>query len=158
MAATGVEYIDEPALVLMIAPLPRNSFRVFSGTQPLPAASSGFIAHTALVHAEASAPDLQELIHEMSARMATGYLFGGLSSARNRAAHMADGVFTGGLSGVAFGPEVGLISRVTQGCQPIGPSRTITEAVRNFVVSLEGKPALAWSGFRQHDLPEAPVD
>jgi len=142
VAATGVEYIDEPALVLMIAPLPRNSFRVFSGTQPLPAASSGFIAHTALVHAEASAPDLQELIHEMSARMATGYLFGGLSSARNRAAHMADGVFTGGLSGVAFGPEVGLISRVTQGCQPIGPSRTITEAVRNFVVSLEGKPAL----------------
>src|SRR5213594_403849 len=67
VAATGIEYIDEPALVLMIA-------------QPLPAASSGFIAHTALVHAEASAPDLQELIHEMSARMATGYLFGGLSS------------------------------------------------------------------------------
>ena len=100
------------------------------------------MAHTALVHAEGSTPNLQELLQELSTRTATGYLFGGLSSARNRAVHMADGVFTGGLSGVAFGPEVGLISRVTQGCQPIGPVRKVTQAERNFVVSLDGKPAL----------------
>ena len=142
VAASGVEYIDEPALLLMIAPLPRQSFRLFSGLQPLPAASSGFTAHAAQVHAEGSTPDLQELIHELSARTATGYLFGGLSSARNRTVHIADGVFTGGISGVAFGPEVDLISRVTQGCQPIGPWRNITEGERNFVVSLDGKPAL----------------
>jgi len=142
VAASGVEYIDEPALVLMVAPLPRQSFRLFSGRQPLPAVSSGFTAHAAQVHAEGSTPDLQELIHELSARTATGYLFGGLSSARNRTVHIADGVFTGGISGVAFGPEVDLISRVTQGCQPIGPWRNITEGERNFVVSLDGKPAL----------------
>ena len=142
VAASGVEYIDEPALVLMIAPLPRQSFRLFSGLQPLPAVSSGFTAHAAQVHAEGSTPDLQELIHEFSARTATGYLFGGLASARNRTVHIADGVFTGGISGVAFGPEVDLISRVTQGCQPIGPWRNITEGERNFVVSLDGKPAL----------------
>jgi small ligand-binding sensory domain FIST len=142
VAASGVEYIDEPALALMIAPLPRQSFRLFSGLQPLPAVSSGFTAHAAQVHAEGSTPDLQELIHELSERTATGYLFGGLSSARNRTVHIADGVFTGGISGVAFGPEVDLISRVTQGCQPIGPWRNITEGERNFVVSLDGKPAL----------------
>ena len=142
VAASGVEYIDEPALVLMIAPLPRQSFRLFSGLQPLPAVSSGFTAHAAQVHAEGSTPDLQELIQELSARTATGYLFGGLSSARNRTVHIADGVFTGGISGVAFGPEVDLISRVTQGCQPIGPWRNITEGERNFVLSLDGKPAL----------------
>jgi small ligand-binding sensory domain FIST len=142
VAASGVEYIDEPALVLMVAPLARASFRLFSGLQPLPAASSGFVAHTALVHAEGSTPNLQELLHELSSRTATGYLFGGLSSARNRTVHIADGVFTGGLSGVAFGPEVGLISRVTQGCQPIGPVRKVTQAERNFVFSLDGKPAL----------------
>jgi small ligand-binding sensory domain FIST len=142
VAASGVEYIDEPALVLMVAPLARASFRLFSGRQPLPAASSGFVAHTALVHAEGSTPDLQELLHELSTRTATGYLFGGLSSARNRPLHMADGVLTGGLSGVAFGPEVGLVSRVTQGCQPIGPVRKVTEGARNFVISLDGRPAL----------------
>ena len=31
VAASGVEYIDEPALALMLAPLPRESFRLFSG-------------------------------------------------------------------------------------------------------------------------------
>ena len=107
VAASGVEYFDEPALVLMVAPLARESFRLFSGRQPLPAASSGFVAHTALVHAEASTPDLQELLHELSSRTATGYLFGGLSSARNRPLHLADGVLTGGLSGVAFRPGSG---------------------------------------------------
>jgi small ligand-binding sensory domain FIST len=142
VAASGVEYFDEPALALMVAPLPRESFRLFSGRQPLPAASSGFVAHTAMVHADGSAPDLQDLIRELSDRMATGYLFGGLSSARNRPLHMADGVLTGGLSGVAFGPEVGLVSRVTQGCQPIGPARQITAAERNLAISLDGRPAL----------------
>jgi small ligand-binding sensory domain FIST len=142
VAASGVEYIDEPAMVLMVAPMPRESFQLFSGRQPLPAVSSRFVPHTALVHAEGSTPDLQELLQELSTRTATGYLFGGLSSARNRTVHMADGVFTGGLSGVAFGPEVGLISRVTQGCQPIGPVRQITQAEGNLVVSLDGKPAL----------------
>jgi small ligand-binding sensory domain FIST len=142
VAASGVEYFNEPALVLMVAPLARGSFRLFSGRRPLPAASSGFVAHTALVHAEGSTPDLQELLHELSARTATGYLFGGLSSARNRPLHLADGVLTGGLSGVAFGPEVGLISRVTQGCQPIGPVRKVTAAERNVAISLDSQPAL----------------
>src|SRR5260370_16187703 len=124
----------------MVAPLRRESFRLFSGLQPLPAVSSGFMAHTALVHAEGSTPDLQELLDELSSRTATGYLFGGLSSARNRTVHMADGVFTGGLSGVAFGPGVGLISRVTHGRQPIRPARTITQAQRKFLVSPDRQP------------------
>ncbi len=142
VTASGVEYIDEPALVLMVAPLPRESFRVFSGRKPLPPVSSGFVPHTALVHADGSAPDLQELIHELSNRTATGYVFGGLSSARNRPLHIADGVFTGGLSGVAFGSDVTLVSRVTQGCQPIGPVRTITSCERNIAIRLDGELAL----------------
>jgi small ligand-binding sensory domain FIST len=105
VAASGIEYIDEPALVLMVAPLPRESFRLFSGLQPLPATSSGFVAHTALVHAEGSTPDVQELLHELSARTTTGYLFGGLSSARNRSLHMADGVFTGGCPECSSAPR-----------------------------------------------------
>ncbi|MDB5819416.1 MAG: hypothetical protein JWQ11_3056, partial [Rhizobacter sp.] len=94
--------------------------------------------------------DLGELITELSQRTATGYLFGGLASSRAADAsrprgaptHVADGVFEGGLSGVAYGPKVRLVSRVTQGCQPIGATRTVTEAERNVVVRLDGKPAL----------------
>ncbi|BAL26799.1 FIST N-terminal domain-containing protein [Azoarcus sp. KH32C] len=143
VSATGVEYFDEPALVLMLAPLPRTAFRLFSGLQPLPMHPTDFPAHTALVHAEGSTPDVQELLQELAARTTTGYLFGGLSSARDRTLHIADHVLTGGLSGVAFGPEVDLISRVTQGCQPIGALRTITGSEDNYVLRLDGRPALA---------------
>jgi small ligand-binding sensory domain FIST len=142
VAASGVEYIDEAALVVMLAPLPRERFRLFSGRHPLPASRAEFAAHTALVHGEGSTPDVQELIAELSGRTATGYLFGGLSSARNRTLHIADGVFTGGLSGVLFSPEVGLVSRVTQGCSPIGPSRGVTRAEQQYVLALDGEPAL----------------
>ena len=45
-------------------------------------------------------------------------------------------------SGVAFGPQVPLLSRVTQGCQPVGPLHTITAANDNVVLELDHEPAL----------------
>lgn len=140
--AEGVEYFDVPALALMLAPLPRGTFRMFSGRQPLRGDDGGFAPHTALVHADGSTPDLQELLKELSQRTATGYLFGGLSSARKHGFQIADDLLTGGLSGVAFGAEVAIVSRVTQGCQPIGPEHTITRAENNVVVALDHQPAL----------------
>lgn len=147
ICASGVEYFDEPAVALMLSDPPRERFRVFSGAQPLPPAASagapdGFVAHTALVHADPAAPDLDELIADLSARTASGYLFGGLASARTRVLHIADDVLEGGLSGVAFAAGVPLVSRVTQGCQPIGATRSITAAEGQVVLQLDGESAL----------------
>jgi small ligand-binding sensory domain FIST len=139
VAATGVEYIDEPALVLMLAALPAGRFEVFSGARPL----QRIEPFSALVHADPATPDLAELVGEMSDRTASGYLFGGLASARTAGVHIADGVWRGGLSGVAYGAEVAMVSRVTQGCQPVGPTRTVTACERNIVTELDGEPALA---------------
>ena len=145
VAACGVEYLDEPALVLMLSTLPREHFRVFSGRQAWPAPGSGFVAHTALVHADGHTPDLGELLPELAERTTTGYLFGGLAASRVPslpAWHLADAVFSGGLSGVAFDEQIDVVSRVSQGCQPIGPARVITECEANLVISLDGEPAL----------------
>ncbi len=138
--ASGVEYFDAPALVLMLANLPSSQFALFSGLRPIHSAQ----AFSALVHADPSTHDLAELIGELAGRTASGYLFGGLASARpsTRTAHISDGVFEGGLSGVAFGAEVSLISRVTQGSQPVGPTRRITACARNLILKLDGRPAL----------------
>ena len=138
IAASGVEYFDEPALALMLADIPRERFRVFSGARPLGA----FAAHTANVHADPAGNDPDELVRDMSARTSAGYLFGGLASARGTAVHIAEDVLRGGLSGVAFDTRVALVSRVTQGCQPIGPARTVTAADRNVVTALDGEGAL----------------
>ena len=138
IAACGVEYFDEPALSLMLTDLGPAHFRVFSGARPL----SGFAACTANVHADPGTADLADLIHDMSGRTSTGYLFGGLASGLSRTLHIAGGVLSGGLSGVAFDRSVPLVSRVTQGCQPVGPQRRVTAAERNVVTELDGEPAL----------------
>ena len=138
VSASGVEYFDEPALTLMLAALPREQFRLFSGVKPL----AGFPADTAQVHGGTETADLGELIAELAGRTASGYLFGGLVAARTRVLHFADEPLVGGLSGVAFGPGLRLVSRVTQGCQPIGPAREITAAELNLVLELDGEPAL----------------
>ncbi len=152
IASSNVEYFDEPAMAVMLCALPADQYRVFSGVAPLPPT---FRPHTALVHADASTPDVGELIAEMADRTATGYLFGGLASSRadvvqfavggdgNLRGHgKAGGVFRGGLSGVAFAAGVPLVSRVTQGCQPVSPVRRITECEGNLVKTLDGQPAL----------------
>jgi small ligand-binding sensory domain FIST len=155
IASNNVEYFDEPALAVMLCELPADQYRVFSGVAPLGASGSGFAAHTALVHADPGEPELAELIAELAQRTRSGYLFGGLAASRGQVVqfaqsgrgHMrgqgaAGSVFAGGFSGVAFGPEVALISRVTQGCQPIAAERTITACDGHVVIELDGQPAL----------------
>lgn len=160
IAATGVEYIDEPALAVMLLDVPADQYRVFSGVAPLPAAlvqasPSGFVAATVLVHADPSTSDLPELLAELAQRTASGAVFGGVSSGRQggvqlahssrgamRGQGAATGVFRGGLSGVAFGAALGIVTRVTQGCTPIAPQRTITETDRHLVLTLDHQPAL----------------
>jgi small ligand-binding sensory domain FIST len=142
VAASGVEYFVEPALSLMLGDIAPAHFRVFSGVRPL-SGQTDFAAAAAQVHADPSAHDAADLIAELADQTSSGYLFGGLASGRGRTVHIADGVFAGGLSGVAFDANVPLISRVTQGCQPIGVARRISAAERNLVMSLDDEPALA---------------
>jgi small ligand-binding sensory domain FIST len=156
VAANNAEYFDEPALSLMLCALPSDQYRVFSGVAPLGSSEmAGFEAHTALVHADPRTPELTELVGEMAGRTDTGYLFGGLSSGRDESLQFAiggngnirghgaaGGVFSGGMSGVLFGEGVQLVSRVTQGCQPVSREREITEADGNLLLTLDGEPAL----------------
>ncbi|MDM0089708.1 MULTISPECIES: FIST N-terminal domain-containing protein [unclassified Variovorax] len=156
VAANNAEYFDEPALSVMLCALPSDQYRVFSGVAPLGSSEmSGFEAHTALVHADPGTPELAELVGEMAGRTDTGYLFGGLSSGRRGALQFAlggngnirghgaaRGVFSGGMSGVVFGEGVRLVSRVTQGCEPVSREREITEADGNLLLQLDGEPAL----------------
>jgi small ligand-binding sensory domain FIST len=156
VAANNAEYFDEPALAVMLCDVPPEHYRVFSGVAPLGSLATGsFQAHTALLHADAQMPDLTELVSELAERTDTGYLFGGLAASRRgsvqfavggngniRGQGAASGVFQGGLSGVAFGEGVNLVSRVTQGCRPVGAAHQITGAEDNVITALDGEPAL----------------
>ena len=140
VGAGAVEYFDEPAMALMLAELPPNSFKVFSALETVEA-GPGFEPFAALVHAIGAA-DVTAQLKALSERTASGYLFGGLSSSRSQALCLADDVRAEGLSGVAFSSEVTIVSRVTQGCLPIGPQRAITRAESNLLVTLDGARAM----------------
>lgn len=156
IAANQVEYFDEPAVAIMLCDLEPQHYRVFSGVAPLSTHSSdGFVPHTALLHADGHTPDLTELVTEMAQRTRSGYVFGGLTSSRGAdvqialgsqgavaGQRMGRGVFEGGLSGVAFDAQVPLISRVTQGCLPVAPERTITACEEHVILTLDNRPAL----------------
>ncbi len=163
IAATGVEYFDEPAMAVMLLDVLPDHYQVFSGIAPLPAAVAGvlpgrttrFAAHTALVHADAQTPDLPDLLAELAQRTQSGAVFGGVVAGRGPCVQFAHssrgslrgqgasaGVFTGGLSGVAFSPDVALITRVTQGCAAVGAVRTVTQVQGNVVLALDGEDAL----------------
>jgi small ligand-binding sensory domain FIST len=161
IAANNVEYFDEPAMAVMLCDLAPEQYRVFSGVAPLSANGQdrngqAFTAHTALVHADGNTPELAELIVELADRTSSGYVFGGLASSRSQVAQFAlssagnlrgqgaaSGVFRGGLSGVAFAASVDVLSRVTQGAQPVDRERLVTKAEGNQVFGLDGEPALA---------------
>jgi small ligand-binding sensory domain FIST len=171
IASNNVEYFDEPALCVMLCDVPADQYRVFSGVAPLAALEDPtdellkelpppiFQAHTALIHADSSLPEASEMIAELSERTRTGYLFGGFAASRSATVQFsvssdgningqgaASGVFAGGLSGVAFNEEVLLLSRVTQGCQPLtangSKTRKITACDGNLVIELDGEAAL----------------
>jgi len=154
--ATGTEYMDEPAVAVMLASLPDGEFHVFSGKSRAPAAgartgSGAEAAHFAIVHGDPATEDMPALIEDMSGKVGSGFLVGGLSSSRGATCQIANEVLQGGLSGLLLSSSVAVVTRLTQGCTPLGAAaerggasirHVVTEGDRNIIVSLDGRPAL----------------
>jgi small ligand-binding sensory domain FIST len=150
ICATGVEYYGDPAVTVMLGEFPPGSFRVFSGLAGDPerfdAEHGSWMAehrpYLALVHADPALPDIEDVLAELAARTSAGFLVGGLASARQSVGFLADGVTRSGVSGVLFSEEVPILTRLSQGCSPIGPQHRITQAQRNILVEIDERPAL----------------
>jgi small ligand-binding sensory domain FIST len=147
VVSTGVEYVGEPALVLMVADLPPDSYRIFSGrrrsAQPGERTPTGAVAaHFAVVHGDPGTPDMADLIADMALRLESGYLVGGLASAQGDTVQVANEVLKGGLSGVILASDVPVATRHTQGCTPLSGRHRVTESEDNILVSIDGRPAL----------------
>lgn len=151
ICATGVEYYEESAVAAMIADLPADAFRVFppivEDPAELDARLQGWLGSEAkpylgLVHGDPANPLTEDLIRGIAQRTSTGFLVGGLASSRGTARVLADEPGEGGVAGVMFSDAVAIQTNLSQGCSPIGPHRTITEAERNVLVRLDDRPAL----------------
>ncbi len=137
--ANQFELSGQSAVVAMVLPLSPTNWQIFNGTSPLTS-----LAHTALVHADPTTQELGPLVEELARRTQTGYLFGGLTAAGDATANQIanNRRLSGGMSGVGFSDDVRVLSRVTQGCAPLAREHEITECRAQFVLGLDGEPAL----------------
>jgi small ligand-binding sensory domain FIST len=136
--ANTAEYLDEPAVCMMVGQLDAEGVRVFSGIDALPKkpvriirydddhdirgdADGALQGDRCLVHADSKTPMLADVLADLADRMNVGNVFGGLVSSRNRDAQFANTTFAAGLSGIAFASHIDVRTRITQGCYPIHP-------------------------------------
>jgi small ligand-binding sensory domain FIST len=148
ICATGQEYLDEGALAVMLGSFEPGAFRVLSSLRTPadlardPLTIGGAPGNFAIVHADPRNSTLTALVAELSRRLESGYVVGGLASSRGAHGQIADGVVEGGLSGVVFAESVVVSTRLTQGCSPIGPVHHVTDCRQNVLIELDERPAL----------------
>ncbi|WP_232024034.1 FIST signal transduction protein [Sulfurivermis fontis] len=151
VCASGEEYYDGPALVLLLGDVPVEQFRLLpSALQAeavLPpelhawAEQQGYCF--ALLHGDPTNAATPRLVEAVGAALPAAFINGGLTSS-NGMHHqvVGDAVISGGVSGVLFGPAVAVVTDHTQGCTPLGRPHAITEAEGNIAIRLDHRPAL----------------
>ncbi|MBT6277060.1 MAG: histidine kinase [Chromatiales bacterium] len=145
----GAVNFDNAALSVMVGAFPKDSFKVFAplgAGEQLAEADEAWLeaqsSHLALVHADQHAASLDAVLQQLTDAMGGGFLLGGIGSARASCPQVADAVVSGGLSGVMFADEVAVSTRLSQGCTPIGPTRTVTKGDSNVILELDDRAAL----------------
>lgn len=148
VCGTGEEIFDEPAIAALVGAFPEGSFRLIpplaDGTGPLAELGTWLALHPpllGLVHADPRNAKVPALLEGLAERTGA-FLVGAVTASRRDFAQLAGRVGENGVSGVLFGQEVEVATALSQGCTPIGPVRTVTEAEGNVLVQLDGRPAL----------------
>ena len=146
ICSQGQEYLDQPAIAIMLGEFPEHAFKVFSTLQNQDDLMAQMTvgdepAYFGIVHGDPNNPQISELIAQFAAKMQSGFVVGGLTSSRNINVQVADGTTQGGLSGVVFSSDVAVATRLTQGVSPIGKMHVVTECDRNVIIKIDGKPA-----------------
>lgn len=129
-------------MAILAGSFPDGSFAFFDtegeAAEPEPQGPCGGLA---LVHGDPGGAAVLRLVPQV-AHATESFLVGGLSSPEAVETQVAGSVTGGGLSGVLFSSDVEVATGLSQGCNPIGPVRTITECRDNVAFTIDGRPAL----------------
>jgi small ligand-binding sensory domain FIST len=142
------EVFDAPALAAIALDVPVESFKILPSITDDPSLLRGLGPWIqakrpafGILHADPRCPDMGDAIASI-AEASDAYLVGGVSSGERATAQIAYKVVEGGVSGVLFAHQVGVVAGLTQGCTPIGPVRRVTAADGNILIAIDGRPAL----------------
>ncbi|MEJ2142077.1 MAG: FIST C-terminal domain-containing protein [Gammaproteobacteria bacterium] len=147
ICCTNHEYYEQPAIVLMAAQFPEDSFTIFhhaEDTQHLKTEDNDAFTGVrfALIHGDPRNGQLTELIEKLPEQLGNGYLAGGLTSSASHMYQIADSITEGQISGVVFNDDVPVLTGLSQGCSPIGPTHNLTDCDAHMAITIDNKPAL----------------
>ncbi len=150
LVATGQEYYDQKAMVIMVADFNEADFRILPNFIEDTSAVSGELLswcnnndfNVGLIHGDPENPLVQPLISKLGEAIPDAFLVGGISSSQGRTIQFADKTLHGGISGVLFSQQIPILSNLSQGCTPIGPRHRVTNSDKNIAYMLDNKPAL----------------
>lgn len=100
ICVTRKEYVDQPALAIMLTDLAKNSYHLFSSLDEISELSDSGEVRFAITHADPRNQLVAEQIETLATRLNHGYLTGGLTSAQQYFYQCNNGIVEGGLSGV----------------------------------------------------------
>lgn len=153
------EYLEAPAMSVLVAPIADDGFRIFDSGDGDAAAIvadnrawlSAADPALAVVHATPGHASIQKRVAEL-AHESNAYLVGGLTAVTGMPGQIVGKRTGGGLSGVFLSSHaVPVAVGLTQGCSPIGPAHTVTRADGNILIELDEQPALE---VFKHDIGE----
>ena len=145
---TGLEIYDVPAASIMLANFDDDDFTMgpmISKQQDITSRlrwPREFATNFGVIHGDPLNPETQDLIETLQQQLENGFVVGGLTSAHGDHFQVADEVLSGGISGVLFSENVGVITNLSQGCSPVGEKHRIDKAQENVAFQLDKKPAL----------------
>lgn len=143
----GVEYVDVPAISVMIGQVEPDNIRSFHApahaTKKLKQELEPWLnlhdPMLAVVHADpVSESNPAHMIEEIEA-LVGGFMVGGLSSSRTEGAIISKEVTETGISGFVFSQDVAVATALSQGCTPMGPPHEISRADDHVIAYLDGR-------------------
>jgi len=141
------EIYEQPAVTMMLANFPGNSFTIFNGMENAPVSSTqdhenNFGVKLALIHGDPRNGMVNEYITRFPEKTGNCYTIGGITSSSNHFFQVANEITEGDISGVVFDEKTTVITGLTQGCTPIGEAHTLTSCSHHIAMSIDKRPAL----------------
>jgi small ligand-binding sensory domain FIST len=147
VCANAIEYVDKPAISVMLGQVGADHVRAFHAQAPdfkklhhdLEPWLNRHDPMLVVIHADpfAGAHPVQA-IEEIEA-LVGGFMVGGLTSSRTQSAIFSETAMQTGMSGFVFSQDVVVATSLTQGCVPMGPMHEISKADHHVIAYLDGR-------------------
>lgn len=151
ICATDSIYTQKPAISLLLSDFSPDDFQVFNTISENLDHFHQQHQHWyqeqqtlfGVVHGDPRNAQIPELIEELPTVVDHAFLVGGLTSADKHYWQVANKPTQGGLSGVLFSSQVPVMTRISQGCYPIGDEYyEVTDCHNNIIKKINNRPAL----------------